>query len=396
MRSRRFAALLVTCFVLLALPLVYLGCNWFDDDEAGGNGPTTSKYVVVANTYGLWPQGGVGGNLSVFKINSNGTLTFQDNVDLLPGENEPTMIALHPNKKFVYVASQWSGVTKYSYINVFSFNDNTGALTEIFTVQNPHKHDGTLNLAFTPDGKFLYTTDPWWSEVQVFGVDNTSGALEYLGFYGVEGAHGIAMHPTGKFLFVGGNWEYGNGELFAFEINTATGELTPAPGSPLQPRIGEGPYGAWVWLQTTYDGNYLFGAGARYGGVWGIDNVTGQLTELHLENQYYWRIKTLVVTPTLPFLYVAGWDNNSIAGYKANQDGSVDNVVGSPFAAGENPKSLTVTGDSKYLYVANYADIDEENGSVMAYSIARSTGVLTKIGTYKTPYTQSKNLLAIP
>ena len=382
MKRRRFGLFLTMVAALMSLAVLFNGCDWFDDDDGGGgggNGATTAKYVVVANTYGK-PEG----NLSVYKIQSDGTLTFQDNVAVSSGE--PSMILLHPNKKFVYVASHNGS------IHAFSFDVDSGALAEI--EGSPYEYGSVyINMAITPDGKFLYVTDTSNGETQLFGVDNTTGELTFVDYFYTNGAHGIAMHPTGKFLFVGGNWEYGDGELFAFEIDPGTGNLTPAPGSPIAP--GD-PIPNWVWLQTSPDGKYLFGAGGSVGGTWSIDNVTGELTELHIEDTSAWYIKTLVIPPTLPYLYTAGWDNNSIGAYKANEDGTVDEVAGSPFAAGMNPKALTVTGDSKYLYVANYGDNKYGESSVMAYSISGSTGQLTKIGTYDTPYAFPKNLVAIP
>lgn len=382
MKRRRLGLFLTLVAALISLAVLFNGCDWGDDDDevVGGNGATTAKYLVVANTYGQPDE-----NLSVYKIQSNGTLTFQDNVAVSSGA--PSMILMHPNEKFVYVASHNGS------IHAFSFDVDSGALAEI--EGSPYEYGSVyINMAITPDGKFLYVTDTGNGETQLFGVDNTTGGLTYMNYFDTYGAHGIAMHPTGKFLFVGGNYEYGDSELFAFEIDPDTGDLTPAPGSPIAP--GD-PIPNWVWLQTSPDGKYLFGAGGSVGGTWSIDNVTGELTELRIEDTSDWYIKTLVITPTLPYLYVAGWDNNNIGAYKANEDGSVDNVAGSPFSAGTNPKALTVTGDSKYLYVANFGYNNSPSSSVMAFSISGSTGQLTKIGTYdEFPSAYPKALLAIP
>ena len=379
MKQPRFGLILAMGVALMSLTVYFLGCGGGSTGGGGGNGPTASKFVVVANTYG--PE-----SLSVYKILPDGTLSFQDNVAVSGGE--PSMILAHPNKEFVYVASH------NGYIHVFSFSVDNGALTEIES--SPYDYGSEyINMAITPDGKFLYTTDSYSSETQVFGVDNTTGELNYLESYEVSGSHGIAMHPTGNFLFIGGDTSWsGNGELFAFAIDPATGALTPAPGSPI---VSEGTIPDWVWLQTTPDGKYLFGAGNVVGGVWSIDNVTGALTTLEITDvgDGNWEIKNLVITPTLPYLYVAGFDNNSISAYKANEDGSVDNVVSSPFAAGENPKCMAVTEDSKYLYVANYGN-KAGDSSIMVYSIDPSTGTPSRIGTYGTAGAHPKHLVVLP
>ena len=378
MRQRRIGLFLAMVFALVPLTAYFLGCGGGGGGGVG-NGPTTSRFVVVANTDGVLE------NLSVFKIGSDGTLTFQDNVDVSTGE--PSMILVHPNKGFVYVACHTG------YIHAFSFDVDTGAFSEIEGSPYDYGYE-YINMAITPDGKFLYTTDSDNRETQVFGVNNTTGELTYLDSYEVAGAHGIAMHPTGKFLFIGDDsYSGGEGKLYAFAIDPTTGALTPSPGSPLVP---EGTTPQWVWLQTTYDGNLLFGRVHIWEVFAGVDTVTGELTQIQLEDQSDWWIKNLVISPTLPYLYVAGWDNNSIAAYKANDDGTVDDVLGSPFATGVNPKCLAMTGDSKYLYVANYGDNKAGDSSVMAYSVNPSTGAPSLIGTYTIVGAHPKNLVTIP
>jgi 6-phosphogluconolactonase len=373
MRHRRFGLFLTLLVALFSLTVLFVGCDWFDDDDnnggGGGNGPTTSKFVVVANTYGS--------NLSVYTIQPDGTLGFLDNV-ALPSGSEPSMILMAPNKKFVYVANHRGAVLKASTINVFAYHDN-GALTEISG--SPYTQGSRIiNMAITPDGKFLYVTDQGSSQVHIFGVDNTTGELTFSESVAVFDIHSVAMHPTGKFLFLGTESD----EIWAYAIDTNTGSLTPVEGTPYV----SGSFATWVWLQTTPDGNYLFGAGQDWGGVLAIDNVTGGLTELSLADTANWFPKSLVIAPTLPFLYTGNWDNNSIGAFKANSDGSVDNVVNMPFAAGVTPKSVTISADSKYLYVANFGfDSVLPNkagaGTVMAYSVDRSSGALSPLGTYQ-------------
>ena len=364
MKQRRIGFYLVMAIALMSLTGYFLGCGGGGDGGGVGNGPTTSRFVVVANTWA--------GNLSVFKIEANGTLSFVDNVAQSTG-TQPSMVLLHPNKQFLYVANH-EGV-----ISIFSYNSDNGALTE--TEGSPMEYGiEPINLAITPDGKFLYCTDQEAYQVHIFGVDNTTGDLTYSESVDVDDIHGVAMHPTGNFIYLGTESD----EIWAYAINTDNGSLTAVEGTPYYSDAGA----AWVWLQTTPDGAYLFGAGQYYGCVMAIDNVTGGLTELALESTADWSPKSLVVAPTIPFMYSANWDDDSIAAFKANSDGSVDNVVGSPFAAGVAPKSVTITEDSKYLYVANFAYDSTLSpkagvGTVQAFSVNPSSGALSRIGTYE-------------
>jgi 6-phosphogluconolactonase len=370
MKRRRIGLFLIMAVAFMSMAVVFVGCDWFSDDDegggGGGNGATTSKFVVVANTDG--------GNLSVFKIKSDGTLTFQDNV-ALSSATKPSMVLLSPNKLFLYVASH------DGYINIFSYNSATGALTE--TEGSPAEYGSEpIQLAITPDGKFLYVTDQGDSQVHIFGVDNTTGDLTYSESVDVSDIHSVAMHPTGNFIYLGTESD----EIWAYAIDADTGSLTAVEGTPYFSDFGA----TWVWLQTTPDGKYLFGAGQDYSAVLAIDNVTGGLTQVALDNTSAWFSKSLVVAPTIPFLYTGNWRDNSIGAYRTNEDGSTDNVAGMPFATGDFPKSLAIAGDSKYLYAVNFGyQIDPTDltgeGSLTAYSVNRSSGVLTRIGTYTYP-----------
>ena len=368
MRRRRLGLFLTVGAVLMSLAVVFVGCDWFSDDDesSSGNGATTSKFVVVANTDG--------GNLSVYKIHSNGTLTFQDNV-ALSSATEPSMVLLSPNKRFLYVASH------DAYINIFSYDSATGALTE--TEGSPVAIGSEpIQLAITPDGKFLYVTDQGDSQVHIFGVDNTTGDLTYSESVDVSDIHSVAMHPTGNFIYLGTESD----EIWAYAIDADTGSLTAVEGTPYFSDFGA----AWVWLQTTPDGKYLFGAGQHYGATLAIDNVTGGLTQVALDDTSAWFPKSLVVAPTIPFLYTGNWRDNSIGAFKANSDGTVNNVVGMPFATGDFPKSLAIAEDSKYLYAVNFGYQNDPTslsgeGSLTAYSVNRSSGVLRLIGTYTYP-----------
>lgn len=367
MKRRRLGLFLAMLVAVVSLAVVFVGCDWFSNDEESNNnnGATTSKFVVVSNTYG--------GNLSVYKIQSNGTLKFLDNVTPSTA-TEPSMALLAPNKTFLYVASH------DAYVSIFSYNSDNGALTE--TEGSPVEIGSEpIQLAITPDGKFLYVTDQGDYQVHIFGVDNTTGDLTYSESVDVSDIHSVAMHPAGNFLYLGTESD----EIWAYAINTDNGSLTAVEGTPYFSDSGA----TWVWLQTDPLGNYLFAAGQDYGAVLAIDNVTGGLTELAFTDSGTWNIKSLVVAPTKPFLYTGNWGDNNIGAFTVDSEGVVDNVARMPFAAGNAPKSLAITDDSKYLYVANYGYDSTPGltqkageGTVMAYTVSRSSGALSRIGTY--------------
>jgi 6-phosphogluconolactonase (cycloisomerase 2 family) len=134
----------------------------------------------------------------------------------------------------------------------------------------------------------------------------------------------VANLTNANFLYTG-NSDDPNGSISAFTINSG-GSLTPVVGSPFQTVPNGGPEGLNV-----SEGNVL---------------------------------------------YVALKNTNAVAGFSINADGSLTAIAGSPFSAGKGTSSLAGCGcgPGGFLFAANNLD-----GTISAYSIDASTGILTQI-----------------
>ena len=67
--------------------------------------------------------------------------------------------------------------------------------------------------------------------------------------------------------------------------------------------------------------------------------------------------------------------DNNLSGYSIDRkDGGLTSITGSPFSTGGRPRSVAVTPNSKFAYVANFFD-----GTVSGYSVDPKTGVLTQV-----------------
>jgi 6-phosphogluconolactonase len=85
-------------------------------------------------------------------------------------------------------------------------------------------------MAFRPDGKFAYVTNELDSTVNAYSYDAAAGKLTRIqtvstvpGYYdGPNSTAEIAVHPTGKYLFVSNR---GHNSVALFTIDGAKGEL---------------------------------------------------------------------------------------------------------------------------------------------------------------------------
>ena len=345
---------------------------------------TTSRFVFVANSDN--------NSVSVFKILGDGALESLDNVVLAAGSN-PTNIALHPNGKFLYVANSNAARETWgdnASIGAYAYSADTGAITEIegspfgWPLDEVSGKTGStiVNMAITPDGRFLYAGDVSYEEIMIFSINAATGALTLEGEIAVDNdPQSVAVSPSGKFLFVGLYDDYGI-QTFAIQ---GDGSLIEAEYSPYTID------GDYVWLALTPDGKYMYAAGVNNGAACSINGVTGELTVLgDVVDTSMDRPKCAAVTPNGKYMYSANFGSGTVGAYMIMGDGSVDTDTATSIRAGKSPKSVTVTRDSGYLYVANYGD-----ATVMAFSIDDVTGDLELIDTY--PVGQGpKFLTALP
>ncbi len=154
-----------------------------------------------------------------------------------------------------------------SMIFGFQLNPATGALTSIPGSPFNERLSPTA-VTVNPAGTFLFVANGnSFNNVSVFSINTTTGVLTELvnspfsTGLGVDPVS-VATDANGKFLYVGNTTSSNlpnGGEIDAYSINQATGELTPTPnstppadgaGAPLQPNgVFAHPNGRWIYFQ---------------------------------------------------------------------------------------------------------------------------------------------------
>jgi hypothetical protein len=86
-----------------------------------------------------------------------------------------------------------------------------------------------------------------------------------------------------------------------------------------------------------------------------------------------------LVTPLrAQFAYVTNFHDNTVSGYSITSNGALTPVPGSPFAAGDGPRSVAVDPTDRFAYVANSNFVTGLSFEVSAFSIGFN-GALTPI-----------------
>lgn len=143
-----------------------------------------------------------------------------------PAGGGPRHLAFHPSGKYVFVNNEM-GMSE----TVFSYNAETGGLTEIQTVSTlPEADQGKTGLSTAetvahPNGKVVYVSNRTHDTIAVFACDPATGKLTLIQNVPVEGEipRNICLDPSGKWLIAA---HQNSGTAAVFKVDPADGKLT--------------------------------------------------------------------------------------------------------------------------------------------------------------------------
>ena len=250
-------------------------------------------------------------------------------------------------------------------------------------------------LAITPGNSILYAGSELGG---IYGYTiGSTGALTLVGTSAVSdvGASAMAVDATGNYLLA---LEIGttNPTLSSFPINTSTGALSNAVSTIA---LDAGTAGSMVQVPNTS----LFYVTLGTGGVDAVtlDSSTGVLTKLSVllsPRGTAYADNGVASDPAGQYLFVSETGTNGIRSFAVNSSGTLNELSGSPIAAGAGVGAVMVDRTGAFLYATNQAA-----STISAYTLA-STGALTAVAgspfaTGSTPYAlaedNSKAYLAV-
>jgi 6-phosphogluconolactonase (cycloisomerase 2 family) len=285
-------------------------------------------------------------------------------------------VTVDPSGHFVYIANSVS-----ADVSAFTIDSTTGALKAL--AGSPFSTGAGMEIAgasVDPLGKFLYVANFGSSSVSAFAINATSGALTAVGspFPVDSGPRSVQVDPSGKFAYVP---NLASDEVEVFSIG-ATGALSVAS------RVRTRPHAAALALgmgttAVTYTPKFAYVANQNSNNVsmYTINATTGALASTGTVTAGTQPVSA-VVDPSGKFAYVANLcgsvscsGGGDVLAYTIDgSTGVLSPVPGSPFAAGNSPRSVAVDPSGKFAYVANSG-----SGDVSAYTISSTTGALTPV-----------------
>lgn len=327
-------------------------------------------YNVTVKTQPTWPRQVCVVANGMGTIGNADVTTIEVTCTTLPG-------------RFIYLANGGS-----SNISGFSIDAASGALTSIAGSPFP-AGNVPYSVTVDPSGKFAYVANQGDGSVSAFAINTTSGALTTVSgspFAAGSFPQSVTVDPSDRFVYV----TNGNaGNVSAYTINAASGALTAVVGSPFA--AGNSPYAVTVYApKFGYNAAanafaYVANGGSNDISAYTIDGVSGALTPVSGSPFAAGNgPRSITVDPSGPvtssptgvvsvdpagkFAYIANAASNSISAYSINGNtGALTAVSGSPFPAGNTPYSAAVDPSAKFLFVANHV-----SNNISAYTITMS------------------------
>jgi 6-phosphogluconolactonase (cycloisomerase 2 family) len=290
------------------------------------------------------------------------------------GNLAPQTVAVSARGDLAFIPTAGpSPTTSSGLIDAYSIDPTTGALSGIGTPLSTGK--GPSSVATDRTGRYFYIANAYDGTISNFTVDVMTGVMSVNGSptpVGFSNPIGVVVDPTGRNLYA-----LGVSNVEVFEINAATGSLTPSQvGYPLfGPAVVTLPATGATQIAIDPFGNFAYIPilGAKMIAVYQIDPYSGALFDSLPQQIVTGRSNTTItIDPTGRFAYTADSTDNTITAYSIDPATGALTVIGSPIPVSANAFSITADYSGKFVYVVL------ANNSVVSYAIG-STGALTPV-----------------
>jgi Ca2+-binding RTX toxin-like protein len=257
-------------------------------------------------------------------------------------------LAISPEGDHVYVVQPGENA-----VTVFSRNPATGGLAFVQEVRDTVYLQNPDFMKVSPDGALAYVATG--SDVSVFGIDKTSGELTFKKFIDTDGLGrptSIEVSSDSQFVYIAGDANklrtYSRTE---FDHNIVADVVVFNPSS-----LALSPEGENLYIARKADNAIS---------VFARNPVTGALTFIEEVKSGVKRVRgiegvsSLVVTDD--YVFATGENDDSLVAFKRDDEGRLSFTQRFKNRSGgvqrlENPNSVTISPDGKWIYVGSSGD----------------------------------------
>jgi 6-phosphogluconolactonase len=299
----------------------------------------------------------------------------------------PTFLAIHPNRRFLYAVSEVGGPKGKTdaAVSAFAIAPDTGALT--FLNKQSTRGEGPCYVAVDKAGKNALAANYGSGSVCVLPIGQDGCLAEATASIQHTGsgpnpkrqqgphAHSINLDPTGRFALAA---DLGLDKILIYRFDSTKGTL--APNDPAAASVAPGAGPRHLAFHPNGRFAYVINEMANTVTAFGWDASRGAFDELQsvptLPADWQGQSTTaeVQVHPSGRFLYGSNRGHDSIAVFAVGDDGRLTPRGHQP-TQGKNPRNFGIDPTGAWLLAAN-----QNSDTVVVFRIDPATGGLTPTG----------------
>ena len=303
-------------------------------------------------------------------------------VGKLAGQKNPSFLAIHPNKKFLYAVNEISNYKgeKAGGVSAYSIDPKTGALT--FLNQQSSKGGAPCHLVVDATGRNVLVANYPGGSVASLPISRKGRLRKASSFVQHEGSsvlkprqasphgHSINVSPGNKFAVAA---DLGLDKVLVYGFNAKGGKLTPAGFTKVAPGAGPRHFAFHPNGKFAYVINEITLTVTAFG--W--DEAKGKLSELQtittlpVERGKGMSTAEVQVHPSGKFLYGSNRGHNTIAVFSIDGKTGKLKAIQHQSTLGKTPRNFGIDPTGKFLIAAN-----QSSGDVFTFHINQDTGEL--------------------
>lgn len=303
-------------------------------------------------------------------------------VGKLAGQKNPSFLAIHPNKKFLYAVNEISNYKgeKAGGVSAYSIDPKTGALT--FLNQQSSKGGAPCHLVVDATGRNVLVANYTGGSVASLPISRKGRLRKASTFVQHEGSsvlkprqasphgHSINVSPGNKFAVAA---DLGLDKVLVYSFDAKGGKLTPAGFTKVTPGAGPRHFAFHPNGKFAYVINEITLTVTAFG--W--DEAKGKLSELQtittlpVERGKGMSTAEVQVHPSGKFLYGSNRGHNTIAVFSIDGKAGKLKAIQHQSTLGKTPRNFGIDPTGKFLIAAN-----QSSGDVFTFHINQDTGEL--------------------
>jgi len=300
----------------------------------------------------------------------------------LAGQKNPSFLAIHPNKKFLYAVNEIGNYKgeKAGGVSAYAVDQKTGALT--FINQQSSKGGAPCHLVVDATGRNVLVANYTGGSVVSLPISRKGRLRKASSFIQHEGSsvlkprqasphgHSINVSPGNKFAVAA---DLGLDKVLVYEFNAKGGKLTPAGFTKVAPGAGPRHFAFHPNGKFAYVINEITLTVTAFAWDEGKGNLSElqTITTLPVERGKGMSTAEVQVHPSGRFLYGSNRGHNTIAVFSIDGKTGKLKAIQHQSTLGKTPRNFGIDPTGKFLIAAN-----QSSGDVFTFHINQDTGEL--------------------